>query len=353
MTTPARIAVAMSGGVDSSVAAALLRQAGQDVFGLMLRLSGPESGGGNRCCAPADVNAARQVARILDIPFYVVDARQSFERAVISPFLIGYAQGLTPNPCIECNRSIRWGVLLNHALASGASHLATGHYARLDQVAGRYRLRSAHDERKDQSYVLHVLTQAHLARALFPLGEMNKDGVRSYAANLGLPVADRPESQDLCFVDGDYRTFLASRGIECVPGPILDLLGTQIGQHTGLPHYTLGQRKGLGISSPEALYVLDKDVAHNALIVGPAVHAGRERFHVVRTNWIAGRPPAASFDAFVRVRYHAPRLPGRIECTDVGRVAVSLETRHPDVAPGQSAVFYDGEECLGGGIIQL
>lgn len=353
MTTPARIAVAMSGGVDSSVAAALLHQAGHDVLGLMLRLSGPDSGRANRCCAPADVEAARQVARILDIPFYVVDARQAFEQTVISPFLSGYAQGLTPNPCIECNRSIRWGILLDHALASGASHLATGHYARLDVVDGRHRLRSAVDERKDQSYVLHVLTQAHLAHALFPLGDLTKDSVRALASRLGLPVADRPESQDLCFVDGDYRAFLTRRGIESVPGAIFDLQGKQLGRHTGLPHYTLGQRKGLAISAPEALYVLDKDVAHNALIVGPAVYAGRERFDVVRTNWIAGNPPAESFEAHVRVRYHAPRLPSRIECLDEGRVVVALETRHPDVAPGQSAVFYDGEVCLGGGIIQL
>lgn len=352
MTSRRRIAVAMSGGVDSSVAAALLRDAGEDAFGLMLRLSGEDAGPANRCCAPADVAAARQVAGQLDFPFYVVDAREAFEQSVISPFLSGYAQGLTPNPCIECNRSIRWGVLLEHALAFGATHLATGHYARVEHLDGGHILRTGLDARKDQSYVLHVLTQSHLAHAIFPLGELTKEQVRAHARELRLPVADRHESQDLCFVDGDYRAFLAARGVAPNPGPILGLEGEHLGQHSGLAHYTLGQRQGLGIASRQALYVVEKDRARNALIVGRREQVGRQRFDLAHVNWIAGAPPAPTFEAHAQVRYHAVRLRARVECRSDGRAAVELEATQPDVAPGQSAVFFAGDICLGGGIIQ-
>jgi len=352
MNSGRRIAVAMSGGVDSSVAAALLHAAGEDVFGLMLRLSDEGAGPANRCCAPADVAAARQVATQLGFPFYVVDAREAFERYVISPFVGGYAQGITPNPCIECNRSIRWGFLLDHALAFGATHLATGHYARVEERDGRQRLRAGLDARKDQSYVLHVLTQSQLARAVFPLGVLSKDQVRAHARDLHLTVADRHESQDLCFVDGDYRAFLAARGVAAQPGPILGPAGDLLGQHSGLAHYTLGQRQGLGIASPQALYVLEKDRARNALIVGPRELVGRQRFQIAGVNWIAGAPPAPSFEAQAQVRYHADRLHARVECHEYARAAVELEARQPDVAPGQSAVFFAGDLCLGGGIIQ-
>ncbi len=347
-----RVVVAMSGGVDSSVAAAILHGAGEDVFGVMLRLSGEEAGPANRCCAPADVAAARQVANQLGFPFYVVDAREAFESSVISAFVSGYAQGVTPNPCIECNRSIRWGFLLKHALAFGASHLATGHYARVEHLDKRHVLRTGLDARKDQSYVLHVLTQSHLARAVFPLGELTKDQVRAHARELRLPVADRHESQDLCFVDGDYRAFLAARGVVPYPGPIFGPAGELLGQHSGLAHYTLGQRQGLGIASSQALYVIEKDRARNALIVGPREQVGRQRFDLARVNWIAGAPPAPAFEAQAQVRYHAVRLRARVECIADARAAVQLEARQPDVAPGQSAVFFAGDICLGGGIIQ-
>ncbi|MBM3122218.1 MAG: tRNA 2-thiouridine(34) synthase MnmA, partial [Chloroflexi bacterium] len=343
MTSRRRVAVAMSGGVDSSVAAALLQAAGEDVFGLMLRLSSEQAAPANRCCAPADVTAARQVADQLGCPFYVVDAREAFEQSVISAFLSGYAQGLTPNPCIECNRSIRWGFLLETALAFGATHLATGHYARVERLDGRHVLRAGLDARKDQSYVLHVLTQSHLARAVFPLGELTKDRVRAHARELRLPVADRHESQDLCFVDGDYRAFLAARGIAPHPGPILGLEGELLGQHGGLAHYTLGQRQGLGIASRQALYVIEKDRARNALIVGRREQVGRQRFGLAHVNWIAGAPPAPAFETQVQVRYHAVRLGARVECRADARAAVELEATQPDVAPGQSAVFFDGD----------
>jgi tRNA-specific 2-thiouridylase len=352
MTSGRRIAVAMSGGVDSSVAAAVLHAAGEDVFGLMLRLSEEGSGAANRCCAPADVAAARQVAHNLGIPFYVLDAREAFEAGVVRPFVAGYAQGVTPNPCLECNRSIRWDFLLKHALAFGATHLATGHYARLELRDGLHLLRTGLDARKDQSYVLHVLNQSQLAHAIFPLGERTKDEVRARARELGLTAADRHESQDLCFVQGDYRAFLAARGVASTPGPVVAPSGDLLGQHDGLANFTLGQRRGLGISARQALYVLDKDRQRNTLVVGPRQLVGRQHFEIARVNWIAGAPPAPIFEAQTQVRYHADHVLARIECLSGHRARVGLEARHPDVAPGQSAVFYAGDLCLGGGIIQ-
>jgi tRNA-specific 2-thiouridylase len=351
MSAARKIAVAMSGGVDSSVAAALLHAAGERVFGVMLRLQDSDDGELNRCCAPQDVATARAVAASLDIPFYVVDARQAFDEGVISPFVRGYAQGLTPNPCIECNRAIRWGFLLEHALALGASHLATGHYARADFDGREHRLRSAVDPAKDQSYVLHALTQQQLARAVFPLGELTKSEVRAHAARMHLAAAQRRESQDLCFARGDYRAFLSARGAGGQPGPIYDRQGKTLGTHGGLTGYTLGQRKGLRLPSNEALYVLEKDPARNALVVGGRQELGRQDLRVGRVNWISGAPPAVQFDAQVQVRYHAPRTEARITCGDSALVHVRLAARQPDVAPGQSAVFFVGDRCLGGGII--
>jgi tRNA-specific 2-thiouridylase len=353
MSGNTRIAVAMSGGVDSSVGAAMLREAGQDIFGLMLRLQDGSEGPPNRCCAPSDVLAARSVAAALGIPFYIVDARDSFEEHVILPFVRGYAQGLTPNPCIECNRVIRFGLLLDHALALGATHLATGHYVRTECGGTTRRLLVARCESKDQSYVLHMLTQRQLAHAVFPLGELTKDEVRDQARRMQLPVADRPESQDLCFVKGDYRAYLAARGVPAAPGPILDSEGKALGTHSGLAGYTLGQRKGLGIAASEPLYVIEKDIARKALIVGGREELGRQQFSVTRVNWIAGAPPEDRFDAAVQVRYHAPRAKGQISCTSPTEARVDLAALEPDVAPGQSAVFYLDDLCLGGGIITL
>jgi len=352
MTAERKIAIAMSGGVDSSVAAALLHEAGEQVFGLMLRLSDGSGGPENRCCTPEDIAIARAVAGQIGFPFYVVDARAAFEASVVAPFVRGYAQGITPNPCIQCNRAIRWGVLLAHALAIGATHLATGHYARIDPASGTSRLRAGVDPRKDQSYVLYVLTQEQLAHAVFPLGELTKDQVRNHARRLQLPVAERRESQDLCFVQGDVQAFLAARGVSATPGLILDQQGRPLGQHSGLAGFTLGQRKGLGIAASEALYVLEKDAARNTLTVGPRPAVGRQQFTLGDVNWIAGTPPSMQFEAEVQVRYHAPRVRANIRRTGDASAEVILESRQPDVAPGQSAVFYVDDACLGGGIIQ-
>jgi tRNA-specific 2-thiouridylase len=351
-----RVVVAMSGGVDSSVAAALLQEQGYEVIGMMMRLWS-ETGrqDDNRCCTPDAMAQARHVAALLDIPFYAIDAQQPFYDTVVHTFTNGYAQGITPNPCLACNRSIRWDFLLHRALALGAGFMATGHYARLRGDPGSRQILRAIDPEKDQSYVLHVLGQAQLAHALFPLGELTKPQVRQIALSLRLPVADRPDSQDLCFLGrDDYRDFLR-RNVPGVsnPGPILSPQGEQIGQHQGLAFYTIGQRKGLGLTSPRPLYVVAKDLQRNALIVGGEADLGRDELVAGPVHWIAGGAPAAQIlHAQVKIRYKAPLAPATV--TLLPDQYVHLRFDHPlrDITPGQAAVLYDGEVCLGGGTIQ-
>src|SRR5215216_3075172 len=261
-----KVVVAMSGGVDSSVAAALLKEQGYDVIGMMLRLwSEPGKEDSNRCCTPDSMAQARRVAAKLDIPFYVVDAKDVFHNTVVQYFLEGYVRGETPNPCLICNRQIRWTFLLDHALALGADFMATGHYARIQRVEGSAQLLRAVDKNKDQSYVLHVLTQEKLKYALFPVGDYPKPEIRAIAEKYGLPTASRKDSQDLCFLAGeDYRNFLQRNAAEILkPGEILTRDGRSVGEHTGLANYTIGQRKGLGIASPVPLYVLGKNSTTN------------------------------------------------------------------------------------------
>lgn len=353
---PPRVVVAMSGGVDSSVAAALLVEQGYQVIGVMLRLwSEPGSAASNRCCAPEAMAMARRVAEQLGIPFYAVDAREVFHEAVVQSFVDGYAQGITPNPCLACNRQVRWDFLLRRALALGARFLATGHYARLQPGEnGSIRLLRALDEDKDQSYVLHVLGQEQLAHALFPLGDYTKPQVRQLARRFGLPVADRPESQDLCFLGKDgYRSFLLRRFPQLRrPGPILDRRGETLGRHEGLAFYTVGQRKGLGVSAPAPLYVLEKDLERNALVVGGAEELGRRQLVAAPVNWIAGEPPAGAFRSQVKIRYRARAAWAQVQPGADGRAFVHFDEPQRGVTPGQAAVFYDAEICLGGGIIQ-
>lgn len=346
----------MSGGVDSSVAAALLKQQGHEVIGLMLRLwSEPGKEDSNRCCTPDSMTLARRVAAKLDIPFYVVDAKDVFRSTVVQAFLDGYAAGRTPNPCLTCNRLIRWGVLLDHALALGADFLATGHYVRKQTTAdGQHQLLRAVDRAKDQSYVLHVLSQEQLARSLFPVGEYSKPEIRALARTFGLPTAHRPDSQDLCFLAGeDYRTFLRRHAPEILrPGPILTRDGRTLGEHSGLANYTIGQRKGLGIASPAPLYVLEKDVARNALIVGSVEELGARECLVDGINWLTGAPPATSFRAEVKTRYTAREVPAEVTPLEAGsRARVRFDAPVRDLTPGQAAVFYDGDLVLGGGIL--
>jgi tRNA-specific 2-thiouridylase len=365
MSDRVRVVVAMSGGVDSSVAAALLVQQGYEVIGLMMRLWGePELNGGvhNRCCSPDSMAQARRVAEKLDIPFYVVDAQAPFKSRVVDFFVDGYLGGVTPNPCLECNRYIRWDFLLKKALALDARYLATGHYARVralfpeeggPEAEGEFQLLKAVDERKDQSYVLSVMGQAQLRHALFPIGAYTKAEVRELARQFNLPVAERPESQDLCFLaDNDYRRFLRQHAGEGLrPGPIVRSDGTVIGQHQGLPFYTIGQRKGIGVAGPEPLYVIGTRPEANALVVGTADELGSDRLTAGRVNWISGHAPAEPIRAEVKIRYKAPPVAATITPLPGQRAEVVFDQRLRDITPGQAAVFYAGEVCLGGGVI--
>jgi tRNA-specific 2-thiouridylase len=357
----------MSGGVDSSVAAALLVEQGYDVVGLMMRLwSEPGAGAdgsstdgpSNRCCTPDQMSDARRVAEQLDIPFYVIDVQDHFRQAVVQLFIDQHEAGLTPNPCIACNRQIRFTYLLQRALALDAQYLATGHYARVRQTAGGYQLLKAVNDAKDQSYVLHVLGQSQLAHVLFPIGEYTKEEVRDLARRFGLSVAGKKESQDLCFLkDGDYRRFLNDYSLRVHnPGPILDTDGREVGRHQGLAHYTIGQRKGLGIPAAgplaEPLFVLSKDAPRNALIVGSRELLGRRELVARDVNWVSGTPPATAIPAQVKIRYKALAVPAELRPLGDGGVAVCFAEPVYGITPGQGAVFYDGDVCLGGGIIQ-
>jgi tRNA-specific 2-thiouridylase len=354
-TQKTRVAVAMSGGVDSSVAAALLVAEGYDVIGIMLRLwSEPGSDGYNRCCTPDAMALARQVAAQLDIPFYPIDAQNVFYNQVVEPFMEGYTGGITPNPCLRCNRYIRWDFLLNHALAFGADAMATGHYARLNFDSERTKLLKAVDESKDQSYVLHVLKQEQISRALFPLGDYTKDEVRHLAREFNLPVAERHDSQDLCFLgDGNYRDFLARNSNQAIrTGDILTTLGEKLGEHRGLAMYTIGQRRGLGLSSTEPLYVLDKDMENNVLLVGAKDELNKNRLRAEKVNWMSISPPEKPLHAHVKIRYKSAEEPATIIASDQDTVEIQFDHSIKGITPGQAAVFYDAETCLGGGIIQ-
>jgi tRNA-uridine 2-sulfurtransferase len=358
-----RVVVAMSGGVDSSVAAALLLQQGYEVIGVMMRLwsepvpptlGGAVEAAANRCCTVEAVHDARGVADRLGIPFYVINVEETFRRNVVDLFISGYASGQTPNPCLACNRHIRFGHLLRYARSLGAAYLATGHYAQVARdAAGGYQLRRGADRAKDQSYVLSVLGQPDLAQALFPVGCYTKPQVRELAAAAGLPTASRADSQDLCFIrDGDYRRFLADYAPDALlPGPILDRAGRELGRHRGLPRYTVGQRSGLGIAAAEPLYVLELDVTRNALIVGPAAALGRRRLRAGPVNWVSGEAPAAPFRAEVQIRYHAQPVPALITPEPEAAMTVDFDVPLRGVTPGQAAVVYDGDVCLGGGVI--
>ncbi len=350
------VVVAMSGGVDSSVAAALLLEQGYRVIGVMLRLwSEPGREDSNRCCTPDAMAQARRVAAKLGFPFYPLDARQAFKNRVVSYFLDGYAQGVTPNPCLVCNRHIRWGMLFDYALSLGADFMATGHYARLRRDdTGRVQLLRGVDQAKDQSYVLHVLQQEQLQRALFPVGEYTKPEVRQIAQRFGLLVAQRPDSQDLCFLAGDdYRDFLLRHQPQVAsPGPILTRQGELLGEHRGLAFYTIGQRKGLGIAAPQPLYVLEKDIARNALVVGSEDELGSSALLASEVNWLDGSPPPGAFQAAVKIRYKAADAPAEVTPMPGRRAAVRFQQPLRDITPGQAAVFYQGERVLGGGIIQ-
>ncbi len=353
---PSKVLVALSGGVDSGVAAALLVEQGHEVIGAMLRLwaeRGPEVNRANRCCTSEAIYRAERVADRLDIPFYLINAETDFKAQVVDYLVAEYGAGRTPNPCIPCNRTIRFGFLLNRALALRAEFLATGHYARARCVEGRYQLLRGRDVHKDQSYFLHALSQEQLAHTLFPLGGLTKEEVRAIAHQRGLPVAEQSESQDLCFLaDGDYRRFLAQQAPHLFrPGPIRDTSGRVLGQHQGLPAYTIGQRKGLGIAAAEPLYVLAIDTAENTLIVGTAEELGQDECTVEEMHYLSEETPTAPFRATAQIRYRA--RPAAVTVTPLPheKVHVRFDSSQRDITPGQFLVLYDGEVVLGGGVI--
>ncbi|NLP18454.1 MAG: tRNA 2-thiouridine(34) synthase MnmA [Firmicutes bacterium] len=355
------VVVAMSGGVDSSVTAALLLERGYEVIGMTMQIcppgEGPVPDGGSRIgCSSSAVDDARRVADKLGISHYVTNLEAAFQEKVIDYFTAEYAQGRTPNPCIACNRYIKFAALLDRALALGGHYLATGHYARVMYSAsrGRYLVHKGVDPRKDQSYALYVLSQEQLSHSLFPLGELTKDGTRALAAKWGLEVAGKPDSQEICFIpDNDYRGFLLREiPAKIKPGPLLDLKGNVLGTHRGLPYYTIGQRRGLGLAAPEPLYVVDIDVGRNAIIVGSTEELWRRELVAEELNFIAIPSLLESMEVTAMIRYNSPEVRARVRPLPQGRALVSFVEPVRAPTPGQSVVFYQGDLLIGGGIIK-
>lgn len=357
--TPRRVVVAMSGGVDSSVAAALVHEAGHEVVGLSMRLRdatpGEQVAAGGSCCSPDDLRDARAVCDTLGIPHFVVDYRDAFRKAVVEPFARAYLEGRTPNPCVLCNDHLKFAALLSRARALGADLLVTGHYARVvERPDGRLELHRAADRRKDQSYFLFGISAAALARTWFPLGDMDKDTVRDHARRLGLPVWDKRDSEDICFVPGgDYaRVVEQVAGPDAIPGPgpIVDEAGNVLGTHPGVHHFTVGQRKGLGVAAGERLYVLEVDGPRGVITVGGADRLLAGGLVASRCNWI-DEPPPAGARVEARIRYRHGGTPARVRAA-ADRLHVAFERPQRAVAPGQAVVLYDGDRVLGGGWIE-
>ncbi len=349
----------MSGGVDSSVAAALLTEQGYRCIGVMMRLwaeAAAGEGSGNKCCDEESVEDARRVADQLGMPFYLINVERPFKAKVVDLFIEGYSSGLTPNPCLACNRHIRFDYLLNYARRLGADFLATGHYARLRrQPDGSVHLLRGVDRHKDQSYVLSVLGQAELRDLLFPVGEFAKEEVRQMAAARGLPIHSKHDSMDLCFVmDDDYRRFLSDWAADAMTaGDIVDVEGNVVGEHEGLPNYTVGQRRGLGLSGTAApMYVVALEPSRNQLIVGPSEALGRSELTAANVNWTAGRAVSSGSRVECQIRYSGKPLDCTVYPQEDGRVRVAFEEPARGISPGQGAVFYDGPLCLGGGLIE-
>ncbi len=343
------IAVAMSGGVDSSVTAALLKQQGHTVIGITMRLFTPHSNGSGSA-----VHDAALVAEHLKIPHYVADFTPDFSRLIIGDFIEEYRQGHTPNPCVRCNRYIKFGMLLEKARELGAELLATGHYVRKSvDPDGTCHLKVAENARKDQSYFLYTLTQQQLRQVMFPLGTMvSKDDVRRLAREFALPVAEKSDSQEVCFIPGDdYVAFLESNGVsDAADGDIIHLNGTIVGRHHGTHRYTIGQRKGLGVAWSEPLYVTKIDAPRNVVLVGEQQHVYADGLQAEEVSWVIA-PEGDEFSATCKIRYRHQPVPCRVRLTEGNSCDVRFEQPQKAVTPGQALVFYRGDELLGGGRI--
>ena len=349
-----RIVVAMSGGVDSSVAAGLLLREGYDVIGVTMRLWAQEDVQApryhRRCCSVEDIDDARSAADVLGIPHYVVNMEEEFAAKVVDYFVAEYSRGRTPNPCLPCNEHVKFRALLQRAEAMEARCLATGHYAKVVESAGGYRLYRAKDEAKDQSYVLYMLGQEDLARVRFPIGDFEKEEIRDLALEMGLPNASKPDSADICFLPTeDYRDFIAER-VPQAAGDVVDSDGSVVGRHEGVARFTIGQRRGLGVSVGEKRYVTSIDPRLNVITIGPEDALLSGGLSAEALSWVGGEPPADEFEAGVRIRYQAPVQPARVRLTEAG-AEVRFRSPQRAIAAGQAAVFYDGDEVLGGGII--
>jgi tRNA-uridine 2-sulfurtransferase len=345
-----KVAVAMSGGVDSSLAAAFLKHKGYDVIGITHQIWPGERQSFGGCCGLDAIDSARSVANALEIPYYVLDLRDDFNREVIARFCGDYETGRTPNPCVICNKHIRFRIMLDKILKMGIGLMATGHYARVYQDGSGYHLLKGIDPAKDQSYFLYTLGQDELSHLLLPIGAFRKSEVRKLAAGMGLPSAARKDSQDICFITGDYRCFIRDR-VKLQPGDIFDTGGNIIGRHEGLALYTVGQRHGLGLASNEPLYVTGLDAINNRVAVGKRRDLFTGRLVAGQLNWISGNPPIYDADITAKIRYKSNESKCRISLINT-RLMVEFEKLQMAVTPGQSIVFYRGEEVLGGGIIE-
>jgi tRNA-specific 2-thiouridylase len=351
-----RIVVAMSGGVDSSVAAALLREQGHDVIGLSMQLydqRGGETFGS--CCTLDDLYDARRVATAIGIPHYILNFERQFEETVISNFVREYASGRTPLPCAHCNSDLKFSTLLERAIGFGAGHVATGHYARVERREdGAWLLKRSVDRDKDQSYFLFSLTQEQLSRARFPVGDLTKPRVRDEARRLGLNVAEKPDSQEICFVpSGDYAAFVAKKHPEVArAGAVVNTEGEKIGEHNGVHRYTVGQRKGLGIAAPAPLYVLKLEPTTRTVVVGPRDALERNTLTASGVNWIGCEPPASWIPVTAQIRHRHKPAAARVRALDDRRVELVFDTPQAAITPGQAVVFYDHDVVVGGGWIE-
>jgi tRNA-specific 2-thiouridylase len=354
---PETVLALMSGGVDSSVASALLVRQGFQVIGVTMKVwdASAADASESRCCSATDVEDARRICALLNIPHYVSNVKSSFRKHVVDLFCSEYLSGKTPNPCIRCNTEIKFNVMLRKARALGARSIATGHYARIsfDSERGRYLLLKGRDETKDQSYFLYDLSQRQLAHIRFPVGEYTKKEIRRIAQELGLKTAEKPESQEICFVPGgDYRSLLAQIAPEAFnSGPILFVDGERLGTHAGIANYTIGQRRGLGISHDRPLYVVGIDPTKNAVIVGTSEHVLADRLIAGQVNWVSIKKPIAAMRLKARIRYKHAESSATVTPLEDERAAVQFDRPQRSITPGQAVVFYDGDVVVGGGTI--